>query len=205
MGVHGWRRFTEAIQLLVDSPELVSDWMNTVGKFTAGLIDKILQQVDVDAALFSEPIGGNHGPLISPRMYKQLVVNSFLPILQVLNQHGVSIIIYRTYANTRQLLPAVVEAGFNCLWACETNPEAMDYIEIRREFGKDIRLIGGIDSDSLRGSREEINRSVMEVAVPLLEQGGYIPLADGRVREDVPFENYVYYRRMLEKVSNKPE
>jgi len=204
MGVHGWRRFTEAIQLLVDSPELVSEWMNTVGKFSAQLIDKILHQVDVDAVLFSEPISGNHGPLISPRMYEKFVVNSFLPILEVLNQHRVKIIIYRTYANTRRLLPAVFEAGFNCLWACEANPEAMDYIEIRREFGKELRLIGGIDSDSLRESREEIDRSVMEVAVPLLEQGGFIPLADGRVREDVPFENYMYYRRMLEKVSKKP-
>ena len=31
--------------------------------------------------------------------------------------------------------------------------------------------------------------------------GGYVPLADGRVRADVPFENYVYYRQLLEKVT----
>jgi hypothetical protein len=28
-----------------------------------------------------------------------------------------------------------------------------------------------------------------------------VPLADGRVREDVTFENYVYYRRLLEEVT----
>jgi hypothetical protein len=28
-----------------------------------------------------------------------------------------------------------------------------------------------------------------------------VPLADGRVREDIPFENYVYYRELLEKVT----
>jgi hypothetical protein len=36
-----------------------------------------------------------------------------------------------------------------------------------------------------------------------LKQGGYIPLADGRVREDVPFENYVYYRQLLERVTKE--
>jgi hypothetical protein len=37
---------------------------------------------------------------------------------------------------------------------------------------------------------------IQKVAPPLLGQGGYIPFADGRVREDVPFEylsNLPYY------------
>jgi hypothetical protein len=38
----------------------------------------------------------------------------------------------------------------------------------------------------------------MEIVPELLEDGGFIPLADGRVREDVSFENYVYYRKLLE-------
>ena len=31
--------------------------------------------------------------------------------------------------------------------------------------------------------------------------GGYVPLADGRVRPDVPLENYVYYRQLLAEVT----
>jgi hypothetical protein len=33
----------------------------------------------------------------------------------------------------------------------------------------------------------------------LLSDGGYIPMLDGRVRIDIPFDNYVYYKRLLEK------
>jgi hypothetical protein len=201
LGVHGWHRFTDAIQLLVDNPNLVRNWMNMYAEFSAKLADRILQQVDVDAALFSEPIGGNHGPLISPKMYSSFVINSYLPILQVLKKHGVNTIIFRTYANTRALLSSAFDAGFNCLWACECNPQAMDYHQIRREFGTDLRLIGGIDSDSLRQSQQDIYRSVMDIVPSLLDEGGFIPLADGRVREDVTFENYVYYRKLLESVT----
>lgn len=203
LGVHGWHRFTDAVQLLVDNPTLVATWMKLQAEFSARLVERILREVQVDAALFSEPIGGNHGPLISPRMYSEFVLNSYLPILDVLHRHGVSLIIYRTYANTRELLPMVFKVGFNCLWACECNPQAMDYRSIRKEFGRDIRLIGGIDSDSLRQSQRDIHRSVMETVPELLEEGGYIPLADGRVREDVPFANYLYYRKLLETLTQK--
>jgi hypothetical protein len=203
MGVHGWHRFIDAIELLADDPRLVETWMNMYAEFSARLAEKILREAKVDAALFSEPIGGNHGSLISPQMYSSFVLKSYRPILDVLHNFGVSIIIYRTYANTRVLLPAVIEAGFNCLWACECNPEAMDYRVIRQEYGKDLRLIGGIDSDSLRKDQQEIQRSVMQTVPALLEQGGFIPLADGRVREDVSFANYVYYRKLLESLTRQ--
>jgi uroporphyrinogen decarboxylase len=109
--------------------------------------------------------------------------------------------VFRTFANSRLLIPSVLNRGFNCLWACEVNVDAMDYRDIRREFGRDLRLIGGIDLDALRHGKEAIRREIEEKVPPLLTEGGYVPLADGRVREDVPFANYVYYRQLLERVT----
>ncbi len=201
LGVHGWRRFSDATQLLVDDPELVRAWMEAYADLSCALAERVLNEVEVDAALFSEPIGGNHGPLISPTMYETYVLKSYLPILDLLRSKGIRWLIYRTYANTRALLPAVVKAGFNVLWACETEPQAMDYRSIRQEFGNDLRLIGGIDTDALRRTPGDIREAVMQVVPALLEQGGYIPLADGRVRDDVPFQNYISYRKLLEEVT----
>ena len=79
----------------------------------------------------------------------------------------------------------------------------MDYRSLRKEFGRELRLIGGIDLDALRENKEAIRREIEEKVPPLIAEGGYIPLADGRVRQDVPFENYVYYRRLLEKVTQE--
>ena len=53
----------------------------------------------------------------------------------------------------------------------------------------------------LRDGKQAIQREVEQKVPPLLEQGGYIPLADGRVREDISLENYVYYRELLEKIT----
>jgi hypothetical protein len=77
----------------------------------------------------------------------------------------------------------------------------MNYREIRREFGRDLRLIGGIDADCLRQNESIIQEEIMDIVPQLLEGGGYLPLADGRVRDDVPYKNYIFYRRLLESVT----
>jgi len=202
MGVEGWQRFHELMVLMHDDPGFVCEMMRVNGEFVAFLTEHILRDVEIDAAVFSEPIGDNHGPLISPKMYADFVLSSYRPILDVLHRHSVEIIILRTYANARLLIPVLLEHGLDCLWACEVNSEAMDYRSLRKEFGRDLRLIGGVDLDALRAGREAIRREVEEKVPPLLAQGGYVPLADGRVRADIPFENYLFYRQLLEKVTS---
>ena len=201
MGVEDWRRFYEVMALTHDDPAFVREIMQIQGEFAAALTERALQEVEIDAAIFGEPIGGNNGPLISPRMYAELVLPSYQPVLDVLRRRGVEVVILRTYANARVLMPVLLENSFDCLWACETNAEAMDYRSLRREFGRGLRLIGGIDLDVLRDGKEAIRREVEEKVPPLLREGGYIPLADGRVREDVPLENYLYYRQLLQEIT----
>ncbi len=204
MGVGDWARFATVIYLLEDDPQFVREAMAMRGEFAAGLAERVLREVEVDAVLFSEPIGGNDRPLLSPRMYQEFVLSSYAPLLEVIRRHQVETIIFRTYANARVLLPGVLRWGFNCLWACEVNSQAMDYRDLRREFGRDLRLVGGIDLDALRHGKEAIRREIAEKVPPLLAEGGYVPLADGRVREDVPFENYVYYRQLLQEITSLP-
>lgn len=203
MGVYDWRRFADVARLAIKDPEFVRESMKMQGEFAARAAECILNEVEIDAAVFTEPIGGNDRPLISPRMYEDFALTSYEPLLALLKRHRVETIILRTFANSRLLIPSILKWGFNCLWACEVNIDSMDYRELRREFGRDLRLIGGIDLDVLRRDKEAIRREIEEKVPPLLEDGGYIPLADGRVRKDVPFENYVTYRRFLEQVTTR--
>ncbi len=200
MGVQGWSRFKTLMEMLVDAPGVVRRAMEIQGDFAARLADRVLATVRVDAAIFSEPIGGNAGPLISPRMYADIVLPTYRPLMRVLQRHGVNTVIFRTYANARILIPLILQHGFNCLWACEVNLQAMDYRDLRREFGTDLRLIGGIDLDALRQGRNAIYTELTTKLPPLLAQGGYVPLADGRIREEVRYADYRYYRRLLQEL-----
>ena len=200
LGVTGWGNFAEINFLLKDDPTLVLSFLEIQAGFAARLVQRILSEVTVDAAIFSEPISDNNGPLISPKMFEVFASRSYEPLLAVLQQYGVETIIFRSYANAKILLPLVLEWGFNCLWACEENFGEMDYRLLRREYGRELRLIGGIDVDILRQGKEMIRREVMDKVPPLLTDGGFIPLADGRIRANVPYENYAFYRSLLEKI-----
>ena len=127
LGVSGWRRFAEVNLLLKDDAHLVEQMLRIQAAFAATLVERILSKVTIDAAIFSEPISGLSGPLISPEMFEAFVDLNYEPLLDVLRRFGVQTIIFKTYANARILLPIVLERGFNCLWACEVNLEAMDY------------------------------------------------------------------------------
>jgi len=201
MGVRDWQRFNEVMLLTMDNPELVRQMMQMQGELAARLTQRLLNEVEIDAAVFSEPIGGNDRPLISPEMYTDLVLQSYTPVRQILQRHGVPVIIFQTYANAALLLPSILRWGFNCLWACEVNVEAMDYRHLRSRFGRNLRLIGGIDLDALRRGKDAIKREIESKVPPLLQEGGYVPLADGRVRGDVAFESYVYYRQVIQTIT----
>ena len=203
MGVRTWDRFTDALYLLSDAPSLAIEIMEIYGEFYARMAERVLRDVDVDFATFSEPIGGSSGPLLSPRSYERFVLRSYRPVIDALRRGGVETIFFLTYANARALLPVVLDAGFDGLWACEVETNAMDYRSLRREFGRSLRLIGGIDLDVLLVDKAAIRREIETKVPPLLAQGGYVPLADGRVRPNVPLENYRYYRQLLEKVTQE--
>ena len=203
MGVGDWRRFMDVNFMLYDHPKQVHKILSDQAEFSVRLVQQALSEIELDAAVFSEPIGGNGGPLVSPRMYEEFALKSYVPILDVLRQFKVETIILRTYSNVRPLLPRMLAHGFNCLWLSEAEHPDMDYLRLRREFGRDLRLIGGISLNALRKSKDAVKREMEEKVLPLLQEGGYVPLAGGRVREDVPFENYVYYRRLLEGLAGR--
>jgi hypothetical protein len=199
LGIEEWRSFAPAILRLVDQPDFVHEVLSIQANFAARLAGKILRQVDLDGIIFSEPIAGNHGALISAEMYRTFELQSYAPIFKVLRDHKVPAIIWRSYANPASLLPEVVKYPFNVLWLCETPPGAVTPAQVRQVAGSDLTLIGGIDSDVLYKDSQAIQQAILAVQ-PFMAAGHFIPLADGRVREDVPYSNYAFYRQELRRI-----
>ncbi len=200
MGVGDWQNFERCVFQLADEPVLVRKILNITGEQYAAMAARVLSEVEVDFATFGEPIGGSGGSLISPKVYEEMVLPSYRPVFDMLHKHGVETICLRTYTNIKSLLPSMMRAGINCLWLCEVAKGTMDYRALRREFGRDLRLIAGIDLDTLFLDEAAMREEILANVPALLADGGYIPLADGRVRPEVSFENYACYRRLLEEV-----
>jgi hypothetical protein len=204
LGIHDWATLEEGMCFLAERPDLARQIMLAHGRFIAANADRVLREVQIDFASFSEPIGSPWGPLVSPAMYRSIALESYAPIIEVLRRHHVPAIAFITYANARPLLRDVVAAGFNTLWAIESDSPAMDYLSIRREFGRNLRLIGGIDLDLLSGDAPLLKSEMHRIVPPLLAEGGYVPLADGRVRANTSWANYRLYRGLLHQLAGSP-
>ena len=198
LGIEDWRSFAPALLRLVDQPDFVRQILAVQADFAARLAQKILDQVDLDGIIFSEPIAGNHGPLVSAQMYRAFALQSYAPLFDVIRAYQVPATIWRSYANPFKLLPEVVKSPFNVLWLCETPTGALTPAQLRRIAGPQMTLIGGIDSDVLRQDPRAIRQAIAAVQ-PLVAEGRFIPLADGRVRQDVPYPNYAVYRQELSR------
>jgi uroporphyrinogen decarboxylase len=69
-----------------------------------------------------------------------------------------------------------------------------DVVATRRQY-PDLVITGGIDKRVLAQTPREIDRMVEGILPFMRERGGYIPTCDHGVPDNVPYANYVHYRR----------
>ena len=202
LGVGDWPTFEHALLGTIEKREQILDLMENYGDFCARMLEMTLQDVDADFIYLSEPISNNDGPLISPTAFAEFMIPVYERIIAAAKNHGCGNILVSTYGNTTRLFPAMIEAGVTMLWISEAAevPE-LDYRGLRREFGPELALIGGIPLSILRTeSGEKVRDRLAEIVTPLLQSGRYIPLAGGRVREEIPWPLYRRYRESLAEV-----
>lgn len=186
-----------SIALLTDR-EWVEEMMEHLTEGALHIIHTVLDTVDVDVAWWWEDMCYNVGPLLSPRLFGELLVPRYKRITDALKAHGVDVNVLDCDGRIYELVPGWLEAGINCMFPIEkihTDP-----FRLREEYGDRLLLIGGVDKFALARGAEAIDRE-MDALGPLIDRGGFIPTVDHRVPADVSFENYLYYlerkRRLL--------
>ena len=101
------------------------------------------------------------------------------------------LIFYHSCGNVEAIIPELIDLGITVMNPIQ--PEAMDPIRIKRQYGDRICLWGGIGSQSVMPSpsvdlvRDEVRRITLE----LKKGGGAIVTLAQTVLPDVPWENVV--------------
>ena len=202
LGVGDWKSLLAACNAMVNEPRRVEDLMNRTTDFYCTCLERVLSKVHVDYASFYEPIASNHGPVISPEMFKRYSIPGYRKVMSVLDKYNVPLRVFcATGGDLTPILSLLVDAGINVLWLSNIAAASMEYITLRRYFGDNISLIGGIDTGILRQDEISIKSSVEDAVLPLLEKGRYLPCLDDRPRANVPFNKYKMYRQVLSQIA----
>jgi len=185
-----------------DYPAMVHEMVAFFADFLIELTTPALQQCDVDYFNFFEDFAGKGGPLVSPRLFRKFLLPGYRRVVEHLHKHGVRFVWLDSDGNTEALIPLLLEAGITCHWPCEI-AAGMDPVRLRREYGRDLALAGGIDKRALTRGKKEIEQELHYRLPPLLESGGYIPTIDHTVPPDIPYENFMYYMALKKRIAEK--
>lgn len=188
-----WIGFENLAMMTYDDRGLVEEIVATLGELIYSQLAAALPEVSVDFAYGWEDICFRNGPMISPTMFKEIVIPHVKRVCDLLRQHGCDVIWTDCDGDIRPLVPLWLDAGLNCMFPLEIQGGS-DPVQLRKEYGKRILLRGGLEKYVLTKSRPEILKELKRVE-KVFEEGGYIPHGDHRIPEDVSFDNYRYYVR----------
>lgn len=204
LGVGDWDSLKAACLALVHQPQTVERLMRKTTDFYCVCLERVLSKTAVDYASFYEPIAANTGPVISPAMFRRFALPGYRKVIDLLEKYCVPLRIFcTTGGDLTSLLPLLVDAGMNGLWISNIRSTRMAYPELRRRFGAEVALIGGIDATALTQDAAAVQNAVAQTVPALLESGRYLPCLDDRPRNNVPFANYRLYRSLLAKIAVK--
>ena len=180
-----------ALLAFYDEPELVHGMMEYNTEFMLELLPRVLDEAPVTTVFFWEDMCYRAGPLISPAMFRTFMLPRYRRITDLARSRGVDTIFVDSDGDVSQLIPLWLEAGINGVYPMEV-AAGMDVVALRREYGRDLLMTGGIDKRVLAEGREAIDRE-LAAKLPLAQGGGYIPHIDHAIPHDVPYENFVYF------------
>jgi hypothetical protein len=204
-GLFGWPRdwmgLERATTLFYDEPDLMHEIMETITDFVIETVTPALAQIgDIDFARFWEDMCYKNGPLISPRLVREFMLPHYKRMTAALHAHGIRTVLVDCDGRCDALIPIWLEAGINGIYPLEC-AAGEDPVRLRKEYGKELLMVGGIDKRVLARDKAAIEKEVYAKAPFLIEAGGWIPSVDHAVPPDVPLENYLYYWELIKKIA----
>ena len=179
-------------------PAFLEEMMEAIADFVIEVAGRILDHTSVEFFGLWEDMAYKTGPLIGPDMVRKYMLPRYRRVVEFLRGRGVEFISLDSDGDISSLIPVWLDAGINVLYPFEVQC-GMDVVKVRREYGRDLRLLNGINKYAVAQGPRAIDAELARVR-PLIEDGGYIPGPDHSLPPDVSFANYCYFMERLREV-----
>jgi uroporphyrinogen decarboxylase len=201
------RRNDEFLMDLVEQPNEVERFLDALVEIHLVALDKICSTIGdvVDVIRLSDDLGTNDGPFMSPEMYRRYFKPRHAVLCQYIKTHSQMHPLLHSCGSIYDLIPDLIDAGFEILNPVQLSGRNMDPDRLKREFGRDITFWGGgADTRQVlnRATPSQVKdhvRMLLEVFSP---GGGYVLAATHNILSDVPPENIVAMFEAAEEFNN---
>ena len=188
---------TEALSYAwYDYPEMMHEIMAIFAELIIETSRPVLEKLrqagtQVEYFVLNEDMSMKAGPLLSPATYKTFIFPHLRRMVDFFRSYGCRYFAVDTDGYPLDLVPLLMDAGVDTLWPLERASE-VDPIEVRKRFGKSLRLWGGVDKRIIPQGPKAI-RAHLRTMIPLIEEGGFIPTVDHTVPPDISWDDFRHY------------
>jgi uroporphyrinogen decarboxylase len=147
----------------------------------------------VDIVYTSDDLGGQEGPLLAPRAFRELFRPYFARIWGHIRSRSKAFLMHHCCGSVRPFIRDFVDLGVQVLNPVQVSAAAMDPAGLKAEFGRDLSFWGGVDTRSVmpRGTPTAVAGEVQRRLREMGHGGGYILAAVHNLQPEVPPANIV--------------
>lgn len=136
--------------------------------------------------------GHQRGLFASPQTYKRL----YKPFQKLINDKIHQLTNWKIFIHScgaiSELIPDLIDAGFDIINPVQLSAEGMDPVKLKSEFGKYVTFWGGgVDTQKTLpfGTPEEVYKEVLQRLEILSQGSGYVFNSTHNIQSDIPVDN----------------
>ena len=190
----------ELLYKFYDEPELIHACMEAWLALADFISAEHQKHFSPDEVFFAEDICYNHGLLISPDMMRRFLFPYYQQLISNIRRRQKDkakrlFIQVDTDGNVDSAIDMYQEIGMDYMSPFEV-ASGSDVVAVRKKYPA-LLMRGGIDKRILAEGKDAISRELERIMPFMRRHGGYIPTCDHGVPEEVSFENYMHYRKLM--------
>ena len=178
---------------LAFSKPYVEHLFNTINERMLYFLDNMLEKHSrgIDIVYLADDYCSQRGPLFSPAIFREFVFPYLREVADRVHRHNKKFLLHVCGA-VRPLLPMIIDAGVDMLEPIQVRAQGMQTQALKRDFGRDLCLYGGVDLQEVlcNSTPQDVSDEVKNLIDTLGQDGGYI-LGPGHtyIQVDAPIPN----------------
>jgi uroporphyrinogen decarboxylase len=188
----------DLLYMFYDRPDVIHDCMETWLRLADAVIARHQEYLTIDEIYLAEDICYNCGSLISPEMMREFLLPYYQELIAKVKSRQIDrerhlYLQIDTDGFAPSVIPVYREVGMDVMSPFEV-AAGCDVVAVGREY-PDLAIFGGIDKRILAKGKDTIDRELERILPAMRKRGGCIPTCDHGVPAEVPYADYLHYRK----------
>lgn len=176
---------------LAEDPHAADELFKRCADFAVELGRAACDRFPLDWLWTGDDVAGQQAMMMSPHAWRQLIKPHLQRCFDVGKRRGLYVA-YHCCGALRPIIGDLIDMGLDVLNPIQCNCPGMDPLELKKEFGRDLAFMGGVDTQELlpNGTAADVAKATERlIAGMTADGGGFLLAASHTIPPETPDEN----------------